>query len=68
MGLAGPVGLAIAAPLGEAFGVRGVFIGGGVLSALVCLLALLSAAMWKLEKAAIEGQAPQSKLEPNRVD
>ena len=56
MGLAGPVGLAIAAPLGEAFGVRSVFIGGGILSALVCLLALLSRDMWKLEKATIEGQ------------
>jgi MFS transporter, DHA3 family, macrolide efflux protein len=61
MGLAGPVGLAIAAPLGEAFGVRGVFIGGGILSALVCVLALLSKEMWKLENATIEGQALQIK-------
>ncbi len=65
MGLAGPIGLAIAAPLGEAFGVRSVFIGGGILSALVCLLALLSRDMWKLEKATIEGQS--ANLEPNRV-
>ncbi len=67
MGLAGPVGLAIAAPLGEAFGVRSVFIGGGILSTLVCLIALASSAMWKLEKAAIEGQSLQTKLEPEQV-
>jgi MFS transporter, DHA3 family, macrolide efflux protein len=65
--LAGPLGLAIAAPLGEAFGVRSVFIGGGILSTLVCVVALASSAMWKLEKAAIEGQALQGKLEPEKV-
>ena len=70
MGLAGPIGLAIAAPLGEAFGVRSVFIGGGVLSALVCLLALFSPAMWKLEKATIEGQAllVEANLEKAKVE
>ena len=67
MGLAGPVGLAIAAPLGEAFGVRSVFIGGGILSTLVCLIALASSAIWKLEKAAIEGQSLQTKLESEQV-
>ncbi len=49
MGVAGPVGLAIAAPLGEAVGVRGVFIVGGTLSALVCVLALLSKDLMRLE-------------------
>ena len=70
MGLAGPIGLAIAAPLGEAFGVRSVFIGGGVLSALVCLLALFSPAMWKLEKATIEGLAllVEANLEKAKVE
>lgn len=36
-GLAGPLGLAIAGPLAEAIGVRGVFIVGGALSAVICL-------------------------------
>jgi MFS transporter, DHA3 family, macrolide efflux protein len=49
MGLAGPVGLAIAAPLGEAIGVRGVFIAGGILSALVCALGLLSKDLMQIE-------------------
>jgi DHA3 family macrolide efflux protein-like MFS transporter len=52
MGLAGPVGLVIAGPLGENIGVRGVFIWGGALSALVCLLGLLSPALMSLERAA----------------
>jgi MFS transporter, DHA3 family, macrolide efflux protein len=49
MGLAGPIGLAIAAPLGEAVGVRGVFIIGGILSALVCALGLLSSDLMRIE-------------------
>jgi MFS transporter, DHA3 family, macrolide efflux protein len=50
MGLAGPIGLAIAAPLGEAIGVRGVFIGGGILSALVCALGLFSSDLMRIEE------------------
>jgi DHA3 family macrolide efflux protein-like MFS transporter len=50
MGLAGPMGLAIAGPLGEAIGVRGVFIVGGVLSALVCVLAFLSKDLMRVEE------------------
>jgi DHA3 family macrolide efflux protein-like MFS transporter len=49
MGLAGPIGLVIAGPLGEAIGVRGVFVVGGVLSALVCALALLSKRLREIE-------------------
>jgi DHA3 family macrolide efflux protein-like MFS transporter len=49
MGLAGPIGLLIAGPLGEAIGVRGVFIVGGALSALVCVLALLSKRLREIE-------------------
>jgi DHA3 family macrolide efflux protein-like MFS transporter len=49
MGLAGPIGLVIAGPLGEAIGVRGVFVVGGVLSALVCALALLSRRLREIE-------------------
>jgi MFS transporter, DHA3 family, macrolide efflux protein len=50
MGLAGPIGLAIAAPLGEAIGVRGVFIAGGILSALVCALGLFSSDLMRIEE------------------
>jgi DHA3 family macrolide efflux protein-like MFS transporter len=50
MGLAGPIGLAIAGPLGEAIGVQGVFIVGGTLSALVCLAAFASPALMRMEE------------------
>ncbi|WP_221088758.1 MFS transporter [Deinococcus aquaedulcis] len=50
MGLAGPVGLALAAPLGEWIGVRGVFVVGGVLSAAACLAGFLSPALLRLER------------------
>jgi DHA3 family macrolide efflux protein-like MFS transporter len=49
-GLAGPVGLIIAAPIGEAFGVRTVFIVGGTLSALICAAGLLSPALRAIEE------------------
>ena len=49
MGLAGPIGLLIAGPLGEAIGVRGVFIVGGALSALVCAGALFSKQLREIE-------------------
>jgi DHA3 family macrolide efflux protein-like MFS transporter len=51
MGAAGPIGLAIAGPLGEAIGVRGVFLVGGALSALVCALAFLSKDLMRIEDA-----------------
>ncbi len=51
MGLAGPIGLAIAAPLGEGIGVRGLFILGGALSAVVCLFGLFSPALMRVEEA-----------------
>jgi MFS transporter, DHA3 family, macrolide efflux protein len=49
MGVAGPIGLAIAGPLGEAIGVRGVFIGGGALAAVVCAIGLLSKRLLQIE-------------------
>jgi DHA3 family macrolide efflux protein-like MFS transporter len=52
VGLAGPIGLAVAGPLGEALGVRGVFILGGTLSAVFCAVGLLSPALLRLEQAA----------------
>lgn len=51
MGLAGPVGLAVVGPLGEALGVIGVFVLGGTLSALICLAGLLSPPLMNIEKA-----------------
>jgi MFS transporter, DHA3 family, macrolide efflux protein len=51
MGFAGPVGLAIAGPLGESFGVRSLFLWGGGLSALICLLALFSRDLMGIEHA-----------------
>jgi DHA3 family macrolide efflux protein-like MFS transporter len=49
VGLAGPVGLAIAGPLGDLIGIRGVFIAGGLLSTIVCAAALFSPALMRLE-------------------
>lgn len=48
-GLAAPIGLAIAGPLGDAYGVRAIFIAGGGLSALINLLALFSKSLWNIE-------------------
>jgi MFS transporter, DHA3 family, macrolide efflux protein len=51
MGFAGPIGLAITGPLGESFGVRSVFIWGGGLSALICLLGLFSRDLMGIESS-----------------
>jgi len=48
-GLAAPLGLAIAGPLGEVAGVRWVFIAGGILSTLVCIAGGCSPVLWNLE-------------------
>ncbi len=48
-GFAAPIGLALAAPLAEALGVRAVLIIGGVLSAVICLAGLLSPRLMHLE-------------------
>ena len=51
-GLAGPLGLAIVGPLAEAIGVRGVFILGGTLSALICVAGyLFSASLRNIEES-----------------
>jgi MFS transporter, DHA3 family, macrolide efflux protein len=65
MGLAGPVGLAIAGPLGEQIGARGVFMWGGALSALVCLLGLLSPALMSLERATLQANQASKVTAPN---
>jgi MFS transporter, DHA3 family, macrolide efflux protein len=51
MGFAGPIGLAITGPLGESFGVRSVFIWGGGLSALICLLGSFSRDLMGIESS-----------------
>ena len=50
IGIAGPIGLAFAAPLGAAFGARGLLIGGGALATLVCLLGFLSPTLMRIEE------------------
>jgi DHA3 family macrolide efflux protein-like MFS transporter len=51
-GLAGPLGLLIAGPMGERFGVRTVFIVGGTLSAIICAGGLSSPALRNIEDGA----------------
>jgi len=48
MGLAAPVGLAFTGPLGEALGIRALFVGMGVLGALACLAGFMSASLLHL--------------------
>ncbi len=61
MGLAGPIGLAIAGSLGDAIGVRGVFIVGGTLSAIVCALGFFSSHLMGIEQT----PSPTQELEPS---
>jgi MFS transporter, DHA3 family, macrolide efflux protein len=49
MGLAAPVGLALAALLGEVVGVRGIFVIGGLASAAICLAALALPSLMRIE-------------------
>lgn len=50
IGLSGPIGLVFAGALGEWIGVRGVFIFGGIVSALVCMASLLSSALREIQE------------------
>lgn len=50
MGLAAPIGLALAALLGELVGVRGIFIVGGLLSAAICLAGLALPSLMRIEE------------------
>ncbi len=58
MGVAGPLGLVFAAPLGEWIGVRGLLVGGGVLGALVCLSGFLSPHLMRIEDQQSPNQTP----------
>ncbi len=52
MGLAAPVGLALATPLGEVIGVRWLFVLLGMLGAVITLVGLLSPTLMRLDKRA----------------
>lgn len=53
MGLAAPIGLGLAALLGEWLGVRGIFIAGGLVSAAICLLGFAAPALRRIEETPI---------------
>jgi DHA3 family macrolide efflux protein-like MFS transporter len=53
MGLAAPLGLGLAALLGEWIGVRGIFIAGGLLSAAICLLGFAAPALRQIEESEV---------------
>ncbi len=62
VGITGPLGLALAAPLGQALGVQVLFIGAGALSAVVCLLGFFSTSLMRIEEVPVElpaGMHPQ---------
>jgi DHA3 family macrolide efflux protein-like MFS transporter len=50
MGLGAPIGLAIATPVGEALGVRWLFVGSGLLGALLCFAGLFSRPLMRLDE------------------
>lgn len=65
MGLAAPLGLALAAPLGEWIGVRGLFVVGGLLSATICLLGFAAPALRRIEESTLRvGEPEVRKPEP----
>jgi hypothetical protein len=53
MGLAAPLGLGLAALLGEFIGVRGIFIVGGFASAAICLLGFAAPSLLRIEETSI---------------
>lgn len=61
IGLAGPIGLALSSALGTFVSVQGIFIIGGTLSALVCLLGLAAPDLLRLEDSLRATQQPMVK-------
>ncbi|QGN22547.1 MFS transporter [Elizabethkingia anophelis] len=49
MGLAAPVGLALATPLGELIGIRGLFVAMGLLGGIICLVGYFSRSIKQLD-------------------
>jgi DHA3 family macrolide efflux protein-like MFS transporter len=69
----GPLGLLLFGPLGDAYGIRTVFVGAGIVATLICLLGFLSRSLVQIEAAppsvpgvapAIPGPAPQPATDP----
>jgi DHA3 family macrolide efflux protein-like MFS transporter len=54
MGLAGPLGLGLAALLGDLLGVRGIFVAGGLISAAICLLGLTLPSLMRIEETTLQ--------------
>lgn len=50
IGLAGPIGLMIAAPLGDVIGTRGLLVAGGTLSVAVCVYGLFTPSLIRIEE------------------
>jgi MFS transporter, DHA3 family, macrolide efflux protein len=62
MGLAAPIGLGLAALLGEFIGVRGVFIAGGLVSASICLLGFALPDLLKIEEQPLRAEGANVKV------
>ncbi|HMQ32695.1 MAG TPA: MFS transporter [Chloroflexaceae bacterium] len=56
MGFAAPLGLGLAALLGELIGVRGIFIAGGLVSAAICLLGFALPGLLRIEDQPIQAE------------
>lgn len=54
IGVAGPVGLALAGPIGQVLGVRALFIWGGLLAGAVCFLGFFSSSLMRIEEVPVE--------------
>jgi DHA3 family macrolide efflux protein-like MFS transporter len=68
MGLAAPIGLALAGPLGELIGVRGIFIVGGFASAAICLIGFAAPSLMHIEDTPIDPGPAAKPLAPGRPD
>jgi len=64
MGLGGPIGLALAGPVGQWLGLRGLFVLVGSLGALVTMIALFSPELRRLEQDS-QGRLPHENSSPD---
>lgn len=67
MGLAAPVGLAIATPLGDAIGVRWLFVSVGIAGGLVSLLGFLSPVVLSIDRSAAFSEQTDTSLKSPRT-
>ncbi|WP_110515924.1 MFS transporter [Herpetosiphon llansteffanensis] len=56
IGLAGPIALIFVGPLSELIGIRMIFIAGGFLAALVCMLGFLSPSILRIEQQPVQSE------------